>query len=638
MSRVSRRIRSFILLALSALMILVMPGQSFAGNPSQATLNFYGMNGIYYYNPAGTTPGCTTTYSLDLSDITIIGDSLIGDNTHGVRPYLKKQLQDNSDEIIYAAGNHFMTEGIDKLKELKDSGQLRKNIIYALGTDDVNTSTDPPTSTITQADIDKVLDTIGTGHTVYFVTNYVIAATNDAGEVLNTATNFSASNALLKQAAQSHSDVYIIDYASLMSGNPQYFSNNEYKDVLGLNDGIHLNADGYTAYAKLIGDVIKAHSGEATTICGCVIAAGSYDGSTSAGLTSTQAGFVDTYHDIAAQLSVEYGIPWEAVMAQGILESDAGTSHFATTRNNFFGLGARDENPDEAYRYDNPMAGWRGYYDFIKNNSRYRNHGVFQEPNITDPYSYLQTIKNAGYATDPNYISKVSGFITAVINRANEKGWKLSSQLAAENPIMLSNASANSAGSTNGNTTNTSYVNSFCIINGSASGAEQDNGDINATAISLAWPDRTHDKSDPKEEYKIAQQAVGMWGSQDENDCSIYLGASCDRFVATVILYSGVDPNFPRGTGVDNIMSYLQRSSLFREVPNTGNSSSLQPGDILVRHSTSNRRGHIQIYVRKDDGTFGIASASYCDRTADIASASSSISSDYHIFRYVGRI
>lgn len=368
---------------------------------------------------------------------------------------------------------------------------------------------------------------------------------------------------------------------------------------------------------------------------GCVIPVGSYNGSVSAGLTATQAGFVDMYHDIAAQLSVEYGIPWEAVMAQGILESAAGTSHFAVTRNNFFGLGAVDSNPGAAYYYESPMAGWRGYYDFIKKNQRYRNHGVFQDPTVTDPYAYIQAIKNAGYATDPNYVSKVSQFITAIINRANEKGWKTSAQLAAENPAMLANASANSNGGSTGAPTNTSYVNSICVTTGGGSG--QGNGDINATAISLAWTDRGHDKSNPKDEYIKAQQAVGMWGSQDENNCSIYLGAACDRYVSTVILYSGIDPSFPRGGGVATLIPYLQHSPLYQEVPNTGNSSDLQPGDILARGASGNRRGHIQIYVRKDDGTFGVASASYCDRTAEITSVSSSISSEWHIYRYIGQ-
>ena len=195
----------------------------------------------------------TSSTNLDLSSITIIGDSLIGDNQHGVRPYLKEQLKDNNDTIFYAAGNYFTSEGIEKIKELNSSGQLRKNIIYALGTDDVNTSTH--TSTITQKSIDDVINAIGSNHNIYFVTNYTIASENGG-----TATDYSNSNALLKQAAKNHSNVHIIDYANLVSSHPEYFKNNEYKSSLGIDDGIHLNADGYTAYAKLIAKTLKANN------------------------------------------------------------------------------------------------------------------------------------------------------------------------------------------------------------------------------------------------------------------------------------------------------------------------------------------------------------------------------------------
>lgn len=375
----------------------------------------------------------------------------------------------------------------------------------------------------------------------------------------------------------------------------------------------------------------------------CVIGTGSYDGSTSAGLTSVQAGFVDTYHDIAIQLSVEYGIPWEAVMAQGILESAAGTSRFAIERNNFFGLGAVDSNPGAAYYYPTPMAGWRGYYDFIKNNSRYRNHGVFKEPTVTNPYAYLQAIKNAGYATDPNYVSKVSGFITAVINRAKEKGWPTSSELATRYPEMLENAAANASGIGNGGgPSDTSYTGTTCVSNPGGDDGSDDggvkpgNGSINSSALTLAWPGPGHSKDDPRPTYKNALQTYGMWVDQNDN-CSVNHGASCDRFVSAVILYSGVDSNFPKNSNANSILSYLSSSNLYKEVTNISNTSDLQPGDILAKSSSGQTRGHVQIYVQKGDGSFGIASASYCDRTGEITGTYGSMLSGYRIFRFVGQ-
>ena len=109
----------------------------------------------------------------------------------------------------------------------------------------------------------------------------------------------------------------------------------------------------------------------------CSLLLGTFDGVASAGLSPLQAAFVDQYHSIAEKLSIEYGIPWEAVMAQGILESASGTSRFARERNNFFSIGAFDSNPNNAFSYSSPAEGWRGYYENIHKTATYRKHGAF---------------------------------------------------------------------------------------------------------------------------------------------------------------------------------------------------------------------------------------------------------------------
>lgn len=200
---------------------------------------------------------------------------------------------------------------------------------------------------------------------------------------------------------------------------------------------------------------------------------GNWDGSASDGLTDEQAAFVDENREIAQKLSVEYGIPWETVVAQGILESGAGTSEYARERNNFFGIGAFDANPDNAYSFATPEEGWRGYYQNIVDTPTYRNHGVFQGNTVTDPYAYAQAIKDAGYATDPDYVSKVSKFVRAVEVRSGEKGWESSADLAKKNPGMLSSAEKNAAGasSSSGPTqTGGSTSTSFGCSSGSGNG------------------------------------------------------------------------------------------------------------------------------------------------------------------------
>lgn len=352
------------------------------------------------------------------------------------------------------------------------------------------------------------------------------------------------------------------------------------------------------------------------------VAVGSASGETSAGLSPQQAAFVDMYHDIAEQLSIAYGIPWETVIAQGIVESAAGTSNFAVQRNNFFGIGAFDSNLNNAYSYDTPTDGWRGYYENIRKTSTYRAHGVFRGDNITDPYAYLRTIKEAGYATDPIYVETISKIIAAVEERSKEKGWKSSAELAQEHPEMLENAAKNADGSGSDSEAPELTSNAVCI---SGSG----NGDINQTALELSWPERGHDPwNDPKPEYALALQETGV--NKLGDNCSMN-GNSCDAFVATVLRYSGVDPDAPC-CGAENLLNYFaSHPEKYAEIPNTGNSSNMEPGDIRVRGGNS---AHVELFVQREDGTYGIASASHCDRTADYGIGYYSDSS-YRIFRAV---
>lgn len=329
---------------------------------------------------------------------------------------------------------------------------------------------------------------------------------------------------------------------------------------------------------------------------------GSYNGDSSAGLSELQAAFVDTYQPIASNLSVAYGIPWETVVAQGILESAAGTSSFARERNNFFGIGAFDSNPSNAFSYDTPEAGWRGYYENIRKTATYRQHGVFSGETVTNPYAYAEAIKAAGYATDPNYVAKLSTLIAAIENRSRENGWKSSAELLAGTD-MAQNAAANADGETDA--VITTYA--TCVF--SAAG----NGDINSTAISMSWSDRTHAPNDPNSAYTAALKMPNGVGTLGQGDICSIGGNSCDAFLASVMRYSKADADFPC-CGAAMQLNYLASSSLYEEIQNIGNTSNLQPGDIRASDS------HVEIVVQLPDGSYKIASASHCDRTADHAS------------------
>ena len=378
-----------------------------------------------------------------------------------------------------------------------------------------------------------------------------------------------------------------------------------------ITESTNNNAPGYTLPSSILDfyDANGIYYYDPKGVTECIVGVGSVSGTASAGLYPYQANFVDQYHDIAESLSIQYGIPWEAVVAQGINESDAGRSNFALNRNNFFGIGAFDSNPDRAHYYDTPMAGWRGYFENIRITATYRAHGVFQNNyspsfspkpssygnpttrnNITNPYDYLQTIWDSGYASSATYYNNIAPLITAIINRAGEKGWKTTAELAIEHPEMLTNAANNSAGSNSpAYDTTISGTNATCIVgtNGAAAGG----GGTNA----------------------------------------------CDRFLATVMRYSEADPNFP-AAGAATAVDYMAKSNLYEEIENLGNTSNLQPGDILgVKYTGGSASGHVGIYVQKSDGSFGVASASMCSRSADIGGYSpKSNGVSWRIFRYIG--
>lgn len=167
--------------------------------------------------------------------------------------------------------------------------------------------------------------------------------------------------------------------------------------------------------------------------------------------------------------------------------------------------------------------------------------------------------------------------------------------------------------------------NSNQISDGCPSG---NNGNINKIALSLAWPNTTHEKTDPKPEYKAAIIEVGL---STYGDQWVKIGASCDAFVTTVMRYSGLDKDF-FCCGASRVLTYLLGSNKYKEIPNLGNSSNLQPGDIFSNN------GHVMIYIKLPDGTEKMAEASWSKKTAYYANNPyyQWDGEKYHIFRYQG--
>ena len=113
--------------------------------------------------------------------------------------------------------------------------------------------------------------------------------------------------------------------------------------------------------------------------------------------------YIARYASIAVNEMYRSGVPASITLAQGIIESRSGQSALAAEGNNHFGIKCHnswkgrtmlvdDDSKGECFRvYDSAEESFRDHSDFL----RYR-----------DRYKFLFD-KQAGYATDPSYASKL---------------------------------------------------------------------------------------------------------------------------------------------------------------------------------------------------------------------------------------
>jgi flagellum-specific peptidoglycan hydrolase FlgJ len=131
-------------------------------------------------------------------------------------------------------------------------------------------------------------------------------------------------------------------------------------------------------------------------------------------------GYILLYKDIAMNNMRNFGIPASIILAQGILESGAGQSKLATTSNNHFGIKCYtdwkgetifydDDKSQECFRkYKNPEESFQDHADIVTKRKRYAS--LFDLPK-GDYKAWANGLKEAGYATDPNYPQKLINYI-----------------------------------------------------------------------------------------------------------------------------------------------------------------------------------------------------------------------------------
>ena len=121
------------------------------------------------------------------------------------------------------------------------------------------------------------------------------------------------------------------------------------------------------------------------------------------------------YKDIAIEQMKKYHIPASITLAQGVFESAAGRSELAIKGNAHFGIKCNgwsgrtvyhdDDRNNECFRaYDSAYESYEDHSKFLRGSQRYRS--LF-DLKVTDYKGWARGLKAAGYATNPQYASKL---------------------------------------------------------------------------------------------------------------------------------------------------------------------------------------------------------------------------------------
>jgi hypothetical protein len=122
--------------------------------------------------------------------------------------------------------------------------------------------------------------------------------------------------------------------------------------------------------------------------------------------------YINTYKDIAISEMQRSGIPASIILAQGIHETEAGTSELVLNSNNHFGIKCKstwtgqtvyhdDDARGECFRsYATALDSYRDHSDFLTKSTRY---AFLFKLNPEDYESWAYGLKKAGYATNTHY-------------------------------------------------------------------------------------------------------------------------------------------------------------------------------------------------------------------------------------------
>ena len=125
--------------------------------------------------------------------------------------------------------------------------------------------------------------------------------------------------------------------------------------------------------------------------------------------------YIDKYKNAALIEQRDNGIPVSITLAQGLLESAAGTSRLAREGNNHFGVKCH-----RSYKGDSTHIGKTCYRKYRTVHESYLDHSRFLKGKryqelftleLTDYRGWAYGLKRCGYATDPLYAEKLINMI-----------------------------------------------------------------------------------------------------------------------------------------------------------------------------------------------------------------------------------
>lgn len=123
-------------------------------------------------------------------------------------------------------------------------------------------------------------------------------------------------------------------------------------------------------------------------------------------------GYIEKYKKVAIEEMKLYHIPASITLAQGIIESNCGKSPLAVEANNHFGVKCHKDWTGETYLFDDDEE-QECFRKYANAEESYRDHSLFLSKktryaalfslDLTDYTGWAMGLKQAGYATNPEY-------------------------------------------------------------------------------------------------------------------------------------------------------------------------------------------------------------------------------------------